>query len=328
VVSLEVASQEDRHVKKRVIISCAITGSAHTPTMSPALPVMPEEIAEQSIAAANAGAAIIHLHARVPETGEPTGDPDIYARFLPQIRSATDAVINITTGGSAQMTVAERLRAAQRFEPELCSLNMGSINFAFFQAANRISQWKHAWEEAYVRNSDSYVFRNTFRDIQYILETMSACGTKFEHECYDVGHLYNLAHFVDRGWVKPPFFIQHIFGILGGIGADLDNLLFMKQTADRLFGVRSYVWSVLAAGRHQMPFITQAALLGGNVRVGLEDSLFIEPRILAASNAEQVAKAVRILAEMSLEPATPAEARATLGLKGVDKIAVQLSQSA
>ena len=307
---------------KKVVISCAITGSAHTPTMSPALPVTPEEIADQSIAAAQAGAAIIHLHARVPETGQPTGDPDVYARFLQPIQGATNAVINITTGGSAQMTVAERLKAALRFRPEMCSLNMGTINFAFFNAARRVTEWKYDWEEAYIRNSDDYIFRNTFRDIAYILESMGEHGTKFEHECYDVGHLYNLAHFVDRGLVKPPFFVQHIFGILGGIGADLDNLFVMKQTADRLFGAGDYQWSVLAAGRSQMPFITQAALLGGNIRVGLEDSLFIEPGRLAASNAEQVAKAVRILAEMGLEPATPAEARSMLGLKGADLVAV------
>lgn len=304
----------------KVIISCAVTGSAHVPTMSDALPVTPSEIAEQSIAAAEAGAAILHLHARIPEDGRPTGDPDVYQQFLPIIRQATDAVVNITTGGAVTMTVQERLAAAERFRPEMCSLNMGSINFAFFPAARRISQWKHDWEEAYVVNSDDYIFKNTFRDIAYILETLSDAGTRFEHECYDVGHLYNLAHFVDRGLVKPPFFIQMIFGVLGGIGADLDNLMFMKQTADRLFGKDAFQWSVLAAGRHQMPFITQAALLGGHVRVGLEDSLFIERGKLAASNAEQVSKIVRILAEMGHEPATPAEARAMLGLKGGDRV--------
>jgi uncharacterized protein (DUF849 family) len=308
--------------KKKVIISCAITGSAHTPTMSDALPITPQDIADESIKAAEAGAAIIHLHARNPETGEPTGDPEVYARFLRQIRGATESVINITTGGSAAMAVEERLKAAMQFKPEMCSLNMGSINFAFFGAARRIKKWKHPWEEAYVKNSDSYVFRNTFRDIAYILDQMSDHGTKFEHECYDVGHLYNLAYFVDQGVVKPPFFIQHIFGILGGIGADLDNLMFMKQTADRLFGAGTYQWSVLAAGRSQMPFITQAALLGGNVRVGLEDSLFIEHGKLATSNAQQVSKAVRIINEMGLEPATPEEARSMLGLKGGDNVSI------
>ncbi|MFV3126727.1 3-keto-5-aminohexanoate cleavage protein [Niveispirillum sp. KHB5.9] len=304
----------------KVIITCAITGGVHTPTMSAALPVTPAEIAQASIDAAHAGAAIIHLHARRPENGAPTGDPDVFAQFLPIIKQATDAVINLTTGGSPAMRVAERLAAARRFQPEMCSLNMGSMNFAFFPAARRITQWKHDWEEGHVTGSDDNVFRNSFRDIAHILETLGGAGVKFEHECYDVGHLYNLAHFLDRGLVRPPFFVQLVFGILGGIGADPDNLLFMKQTADRLFGKDTYQWSVLAAGRQQMPFVTQAALLGGNVRVGLEDSLFIERGRLAASNAEQVVKIRRILAELGLEPATPAEARAMLGLKGGDRV--------
>jgi uncharacterized protein (DUF849 family) len=302
--------------KGKVIITCAVTGSAHVPTMSDALPITPEQIADQAIAAAEAGSAILHLHARDPKDGRPTGDPEVYAQFLSIIKHRTDAVINITTGGSATMTVEERLKAAVKFNPEMCSLNMGSINFAFFPAAKRIKEWKYDWERDYVVNSDDYIFRNTFRDIAYILETLSASGTRFELECYDVGHLYTLAHFLDRGLIKPGFFVQMIFGILGGIGPDLDNLLFMKQTADRLFGKGTFQWSVLAAGRHQMPFITQAALLGGNVRVGLEDSLFIERGELAIDNAQQVAKAVRILAEMGLEAASPAEAREILGLKG------------
>jgi len=301
---------------QKVIISCAITGAMHTPTMSDALPITPARIAAESLEAAAAGAAIIHLHARKAADGEPTGNPDVFAQFLPEIHHRTDAVINLTTGGSPTMSVADRLAAALRFKPEMCSLNMGSMNFAIFPAATRIDQWKYAWEEPYVRNSDDFIFRNTFRDIAYILETMTDSGTKFEHECYDVGHLYSLAHFIERGLVKPPFFVQLIFGILGGIGADLDNLVFMKRTADRLFGPANFQWSVLAAGRHQMPFLTQAALLGGNVRVGLEDSLFISRGKLAASNAEQVHKIRRILAEMGSEPATPAEARAMLGLKG------------
>lgn len=305
----------------KLIISCAVTGSAHVPTMSDALPVTPQEIADQAIDAAKAGAAILHLHARVPEDGRPTGDPEVYARFLPVIRQATDAVVNITTGGAATMPVSERLAAAKRFAPEMCSLNMGSLNFAFFPAARRITKWKHGWEEAYVVESDDYIFRNTFRDIAYILENLADAGTRFEHECYDVGHLYNLAHFVDRGLVKPPFFVQMIFGILGGIGPDLQNLVFMKETADRLFGRDSFQWSVLAAGRHQMPFLAQAALLGGHVRVGLEDSLFIERGVLASSNAQQVEKIVRILREMGHEPASPAEAREILGLKGGDRVA-------
>lgn len=304
----------------KIIITCAVTGGAHTPSMSDALPITPEEIANQAIAAADAGAAILHLHARVPETGQPTGDPDVYAQFLPVIRQRTDAVVNLTTGGSATMPLDDRLAAATRFKPEMCSLNMGSINFAFHGAGRRITDWKHAWEKDYVLNSDDYIFRNTFRDIDRIITTMREGGTKFEHECYDVGHLYNLAHFVAAGIVEPPFFIQMIFGILGGIGPDLENLMFMKATADRLFGRDSYQWSVLAAGRHQMPFLTQAALMGGHVRVGLEDSLFIERGELAVSNAQQVAKIVRILHEMGHEPATPSEARAMLGLKGGDRV--------
>jgi uncharacterized protein (DUF849 family) len=303
-------------MSNKVIISCAITGAMHTPTMSDALPITPEQIAAQSIEAANAGAAIIHLHARKPADGEPTGSPEVYLQFLPEIHRQTDAVINLTTGGSPTMTVADRLAAAIRFKPEMCSLNMGSMNFAIFPAANRVKQWKYAWEEGYVRNSDDFIFRNTFRDIKSILETMAESGTKFEHECYDVGHLYNLAHFLDNRLVKPPFFVQLIFGILGGIGAELDNLVFMKRTADRLFGPANFQWSVLAAGRHQMPFLTQAGLMGGNVRVGLEDSLFIERGKLAQSNAQQVHKIRRILKEMGHEVATPSEARQMLGLKG------------
>jgi uncharacterized protein (DUF849 family) len=288
----------------------------HTPTMSAALPITPQAIADQSVAAVEAGAAIVHLHARVAETGEPTGDPAVFERFIPQITDRCDAIINITTGGSPTMSVADRLRAAVKFKPEMCSLNMGSMNFAIFPAAKRVTSWQHGWEKPYVENSDDFIFRNTFRDIEYILRTIGEFGTKFEHECYDVGHLYSVAHFLDRGLIRPPFFLQFIFGILGGIGADPDNLMFMKQTADRLFGPASFRWSVLAAGRHQMPFITQAALLGGNVRVGLEDSLFIERGKLAQSNAEQVLKAKRILAEMGHEAASAQEARDMLALRG------------
>ena len=288
--------------------------------MSDALPITPEQIADQSVAAAEAGAAIIHLHARDPETGAPSGDPEIFNRFLPVIRQRCDAVINITTGGAPTMSVEERLRGAIRFSPEVCSLNMGSMNFGLFGAADRFATWKFPWERDYLLSSEDFIFRNTFRDIAYILETLGAGGTRFEHECYDVGHLYTIAHFLDRGLIKPPFFVQMIFGILGGIGADLDNLMFMHRTAQRLFGADNYHWSVLAAGRHQMPFLTQAALLGGHVRVGLEDSLYIERGRLAASNAEQVEKIVRILAEMGHAPATPAEARKMLALKGGDRV--------
>ena len=304
----------------KLIISCAVTGGVHVPSMSDALPLTPAQIAAESIAAADAGAAVIHLHARDPQNGSPSPDPAIYAQFLPVIKQRTGAVVNITTGGSLTMSLEDRLAAAVRFRPEMCSLNMGSINFAFFPAAGRISEWRHEWEESYVRNSDDYIFRNTFRDIRTVLETLSGNGTKFEHECYDVGHLYNLAYFLDQGLVKPPFFVQMIFGILGAIGADLENLMFMKQTADRLFGRGSYQWSVLAAGRHQMAFCTQAALLGGHVRVGLEDSLFIERGVLATSNAQQVTKVRRIIEEMGHAVATPDEARAMLGLKGADRV--------
>ncbi|CAO3359401.1 3-keto-5-aminohexanoate cleavage protein [Azospirillum palustre] len=307
--------------KKKVIISCALTGSIHTPTMSDALPVTPDEIVEQGVGAAEAGAAILHLHARDPRTGQPTPDPAVFMEFLPRLKQSTDAVLNITTGGSLTMTVQERLAAPLLAKPEMCSLNMGSMNFGIFPLADRYSNWKHDWEEPYLRSTDDFIFRNTFRDIAYILEHLGeGCGTRFEFECYDVGHLYNLAHFLDRGLVKTPLFIQTIFGILGGIGAEERNLVFMRETADRLFG-KDYEWSVLAAGRHQIPFTTMAAVMGGNVRVGLEDSLYLAKGRLARNSAEQVAKIRRILEELSLEVATPEEARAMLDLKGADQVA-------
>jgi uncharacterized protein (DUF849 family) len=311
------ASRKDA---RKIIISCAITGAIHTPTMSDALPYRPEDIARQAIDAATAGAAILHLHARDPQTGAPTPDPAVFMRFLPVIKQASDAVINITTGGGLTMTVEERLKGPLMAKPEMCSLNMGSMNFGLFPLADRYPQWKFPWEQAYLRNTDDFIFRNTFRDIARIIELLGAEGTRFEHECYDVGHLYNLAHFVDRGVVKPPFFVQIIFGILGGIGADMRNLMFMKETADRLFG-DAYRWSVLGAGRHQLPFATQAAMMGGNVRVGLEDSLYIGPGQFAKSNAEQVAKIRRIVEELGYQAATPAEAREMLALKGADRVA-------
>ncbi len=305
---------------KKVIITCAITGGIHTPTMSPALPFTPEDIAAQSIAAAEAGAAILHLHARDPHDGRPTPDPKVFMQFLPVIKQATAAVLNITTGGGLNMSVEDRLAAPLVAKPEMCSLNMGSMNFGIYPLAERYKNWRFDWEEPYLRGTDDFIFRNTFRDIERILKLLGEeHGTRFEHECYDVGHLYNLAHFVDRGLVKPPFFVQTIFGILGGIGPELDNVLFMKRTADRLFG-EDYVWSVLAAGRHQIPVANQAALLGGNVRVGLEDSLFIGRGQLAASNAEQVAKVRRLLEELGHQIATPEDARAMLMLKGGDRV--------
>jgi uncharacterized protein (DUF849 family) len=304
----------------KVIISVAITGSIHTPTMSPYLPLTPDEISEQSIAAAKAGASIIHLHARDPQDGRPTPDPGVFMQFLPRIKQNCDAVINITTGGGANMTVDQRMAAPLLAKPEMCSLNMGSMNFGIFGLADRYKDWKHEWEEPFLRGTDNFIFRNTFGDIARILKELGeAHGTRFEHECYDVGHLYTLAHFVDRGLVKPPFFVQMIFGILGGIGAELRNLVFMKETADKLFG-KDYLWSVLAAGRNQMAFCTQAAMMGGNVRVGLEDSLYIGKGKLASSNAEQVAKIRRIIEELGLEIATPTEARKMLALKGGDRV--------
>jgi len=307
-------------MKNKVVITCAVTGSIHTPTMSDALPITPAQIAEQAIAAANAGAAILHLHARDPQDGRPSADPQLFMEFLPLIRDATDAVCNLTTGGSLKMTVEERMAPPLVASPEMCSLNMGTMNFALYPMADRYSTWKYDWEESYLRESDDYIFRNTFRDIEKIYRTLGEeHGVKFEHECYDVGHLYNLAHCIDRGLFRPPVFLQLIFGILGGIGADVENLAFMKQTADRLFGA-DYVWSVLGAGRHQMPFATHAALMGGNIRVGLEDNLNIGRGRLAANNAEQVAKAVRIVEELGYSVATPAEARALLGLKGSSQV--------
>ena len=305
----------------KVIITCAVTGSIHTPTMSPHLPVTPDEIAEASVAAAEAGAAVLHLHARDPEDGRPTPDPDVFMRFLPRIKQATDAVVNITTGGGAGMTLDERLAAPLRTKPELCSLNMGSMNFGLYPMLNRYKEFKYGWEAPFLEASRDFIFKNTFTDIERILKELGEdCGTRFEFECYDVGHLYTLAHFLDRGLAKPPLFVQTIFGILGGIGADPDNLMFMKRTADRLFG-DAYLWSILAAGRHQMGLCTMGAIMGGNVRVGLEDSLYIGKGQLAESNAAQVAKIRGILEALSLEIATPSEAREMLDLKGGDMVA-------
>jgi uncharacterized protein (DUF849 family) len=306
--------------QNKVIITCAITGSIHTPTMSDALPITPDQIAEQAIDAAKAGAAILHLHARDPKDGRPSPDPAVFMQFLPRIKQSCDAVINITTGGSVTMTLEDRIAAASKLSPEMCSLNMGSMNFALYPMAARYKEWKYDWEKEYLLQSDQNIFRNTFRDIARIHDILGEGeGVKFEHECYDVGHLYNLAHCIDRGMFKPPVFLQLIFGILGGIGTDLDNLLFMKRTADKLFG-EEYYWSVLAGGRHQMNFATVATMLGGNVRVGLEDSVYIGPGKLAVSNAEQVAKIRRIMEELGSKIATPDEARAMLKLKGADKV--------
>ncbi|MEM9580439.1 MAG: 3-keto-5-aminohexanoate cleavage protein [Pseudomonadota bacterium] len=305
----------------KTIITCAITGAVHTPTMSKYLPVHPDTIAEQAIAAAKAGAAIIHLHARNPENGAPSVDPEHFAGFLPRIKDETDAVINISTGGNPVMTVAERLPPALRYSPEMCSLNMGSMNFAMHPLADRYQTWAEDWEEGYVRDSEANIFRNTFADIRMIAEQLGGAEhqAKFEHECYDVGHLYNLKFCLDQGMFRAPIFLQFVMGILGGISAELDNLLFMKQTADKLFG-KDYQWSVIGAGAQQMKMASVAALMGGHVRVGLEDSLYIARGQMATSNAEQVAKIRRILEEQGNDIATPDDARAILGLKGADKV--------
>ncbi len=306
---------------RKVVITCAVTGSIHTPTMSPYLPVTPDEIAEQAIAAAEAGAAILHLHARDPADGRPSPDSDVFMQFLPRIRQATDAVVNITTGGSSAMTLDERLAAPLRAEPEMCSLNMGSMNFGLFPLVDRYPEWKHDWEPRLLENTRDTIFKNTFKDIEGILERLGkGCGARFEFECYDVGHLYTLAHFRDRGLVQGPLFIQFVLGVLGGIGPDPENLIHMKGIADRLFGT-DYQFSVLGAGRHQMPLVTLSAILGGHVRVGLEDSLTLGRSGLAKSNAEQVTKIRGILEALSLEVATPADARALLALKGGDRVA-------
>ncbi|HYH36979.1 MAG TPA: 3-keto-5-aminohexanoate cleavage protein [Azospirillum sp.] len=304
---------------RKVIVTCAVTGGIHTPTMSPHLPVTADEIAEAAIGAAEAGATVIHLHARDPQTGRPSQDPALFAKFLPRIKQNTDAVINLTSGGAPTMTVEERLRPAATFKPEVASLNMGSMNFGLFPMLTRYQDWKHDWEPAYLESSRDVVFKNTFKDIEYIVQTCSGNGTRFEFECYDTAHLYNLAHFLDRKLVTPPLFVQTVFGILGGIGPHPEDVLHMKRTADRLFGDQ-YVWSVLGAGRNQMPIATQSLAMGGNVRVGLEDSLWSGPGRLAQSNAEQVKTIRKVIEGLSLEVATPAEARQLLALKGGDDV--------
>ena len=305
------------NLSHKVIISCAVTGSVHTPSMSPHLALTPDQIAEQAIEAAQAGAAILHLHARNPADGSPSAGPGVFDQFVPRIKAATDAVINITTGGSTRMTLAERLAYPLQARPEMCSLNMGSMNFSIHPAARKIHEWKHAWEKPYIEGMEDLIFRNTFADIKHILKVLGEdCGTRFEFECYDVGHLYTLAHFVDEGLIHGPLFIQAIFGILGGLGPDPENLCVMRSTADRLFGRKGYRFSVLGAGRHQMPLLTMGAVMGGHVRVGLEDSLYLGKGQLAQSCAEQVLKIRRILDELSLDIATPTDARAMLGLKG------------
>ncbi len=307
-------------IKGKTVITCAITGSIHTPTMTPHLPITPDEIASEAIAAAEAGAAILHLHARDPETGKPDQTPEAFARFLPRIKQGTNAAVNITTGGSPYMTVEERVRPAAEFKPEVASLNMGSMNFGLFPLLDKYKEFKHEWERQHLEGTRDMVFRNSFKDIEYVLETCYENNTRFEFECYDISHLYNLKHFADRGLVKPPFFIQSVFGILGGIGAHPEDVIHMKRTADRLFG-SDYRWSVLGAGAAQLRVAAQAAAMGGNVRVGLEDSIWAGRGVLAKSNADQVKMARKIIEGLGLEVATPDEAREILSLKGGDQVA-------
>ena len=307
---------------KSVIITCAPTGGIHTPTMSPHLPITPAQIATASIEAAEAGASIIHLHARDPETGKPDPRTETFQKFLPVIKQSTDAVINVSTGAGLGMSMEERLRAATDASPEMASLNMGSMNFGLFPLLEKYKDWQHDWEPEFLGMTRDFIFPNTFATIEYALKTLGeAHGTKFEFECYDLSHLYNVKFFVDQGLIKPPFFIQMVFGILGGVGADLENLMHMHKIADRLFGAENYEWSVLAAGRHQMTFATQSAMLGGNLRVGLEDSLYIGKGELAVSNAQQVTRIRSIVENLGLRVATPAEARERLALKGADRVA-------
>jgi uncharacterized protein (DUF849 family) len=305
---------------RKVIVTCAVTGAIHTPSMSPHLPITPDQIVADALGAAEAGAAILHLHARDPETGKPDQTPEAFARFLPRIKQQTDAVINLTTGGSPFMSPQERVRPAATFKPEVASLNMGSMNFGLFPMLERYKNFKFPWEREHLENSRDLVFRNSFKDIEFILTTGTSNGTRFEFECYDIGHLYNLKHFLDRGLVKPPLFVQSVFGILGGIGTHGEDVAHMKRTADRLFG-DSYQWSVLGAGASQMRIAAMAAAMGGNVRVGLEDSLWAGPKRLAVSSAEQVRIVRGIVEGLGLAIATPDEAREILALKGGSEVA-------
>lgn len=305
---------------KPIIVTCAPTGGIHTPTMSDHLPITPADIATASIEAAAAGAAIIHLHARNPQTGQPDPRPELFQEFMPQIANGCDAVLNVSTGGGLGMSREERLRAAVATSPEMASLNVGSLNFGIFPMLEKYSEWKHDWEPEFLEMTRDFVFKNTFADLEYVVKELGrGHGTKFEFECYDLGHLYNLAWLIEQGWVEPPFFVQMVFGVLGGVGADLDNMVHMHTIAEKLFG-GSYEWSVLAAGRHQMSFATQAAMLGGNLRVGMEDSLFIGPGELTPSNAAQVGKIRGIVEALGYDVATPTQARERLGLKGADNV--------
>jgi len=303
----------------KVIITCAVTGAIHTPSMSPYLPITPEEITEAAVGAAEAGAAIIHLHARDPVTGRPDQSPEAFGKFLPQIKGRTNAVLNLTSGGSPFMKIDERIQPSMKFAPEVASLNMGSLNFGLFPMLSRFKEFKHDWERKHLEDSNDLIFRNTFKDIEFALKAVADHKIRFEFECYDIGHLYNLAHFVERGLIKPPFFVQSVFGILGGIGAHYEDVVHMKRTADRLFG-KDYQWSVLGAGRNQLKIAAMSAGMGGNIRVGLEDNLWLGKGTLAKSNAEQVIKARQIVESLGLEVASPDDARQMLQLKGADKV--------
>ncbi|MGE3772282.1 MAG: 3-keto-5-aminohexanoate cleavage protein [Gammaproteobacteria bacterium] len=305
---------------RKVIITCAVTGAIHTPTMSPHLPITPEEIAAAALGAAEAGAAIVHLHARKREDGSPSQDPALFREFVPVIKAQSDVVVNLTTGGAPTMGVEERLQPALHLKPEVASLNMGSMNFGLYEMIGRYKDFKYDWELPYLKNSDDRIFKNTFRDIAYILESCSDNDTRFEIECYDIGHLYTAAHFLDRGLVKPPLLIQSVFGIRGGIGAHMEDVMHMRRTADRLFG-NDYLWSVLGAGRNQIPVATMSAAMGGMVRVGLEDSLWDGPGTLAQTNAAQVRRIRTVIEALSLEVATPEDARQMLKLKGRHNVA-------
>jgi uncharacterized protein (DUF849 family) len=304
---------------RKVIITCAVTGAIHTPTMSPHLPITPDEIAASAIGAASAGAAVVHVHARGPRDGKPVQDPALFRQFLPRITAASDVVVNVTTGGAPTMTVEERLQPALQLQPEMASLNMGTMNFGLYEMLPRYQDWRFEWEPSYLASTEAGFFKNTFVDIAEILRACSGNGTRFELECYDIGHLYTAAHFLNRGLIQPPLFIQSVFGIRGGIGPHPEDVLHAKRTADRLFG-GDYQWSVVGAGRHQMFLAVESAVLGGHVRVGLEDSLWIGKGQLAKSNAEQVTKIRRILEELGLEIATPADVRRLLQLKGAHNV--------
>ncbi|SDG87873.1 3-keto-5-aminohexanoate cleavage protein [Dyella sp. 333MFSha] len=304
---------------KPVIITCAVTGAIHTPSMSPHLPITPDEIRDAALGAAEAGAAIVHLHARNPENGQPSQDVNLFRQFLPQIKKQSDVVINITTGGAPNMGVEERLQPTLLLKPELASLNMGSMNFGLYEMLQRFQDFKYDWERPYLEESDDRIFRNTFRDITYILESCTKNGTRFEVECYDIGHIYAAQHFVQRGLLKTPVFLQSVFGLRGGIGGDPEDLMHMRRTADRLLG-KDYVWSILGAGRNQIPLATMGLAMGSNARVGLEDSLWDGPGQLAASNVHQVRRIRTVIEALGHRVATPDEAREILQLKGRNQV--------